>query len=615
MGKVAAPASPQTLAVKIPQFLGADLTNSAGYMSVYRSPDCPNMIRESAGKVRKWIGWHTVREYPGPVNGFHRYVCPRGDINLVHAGDKLYIDDQVIYRGMGENRSVSRQLAGKLVIADGKKLLVFYIKDGEKICRPAREEAYVPTITISRAPTGGGTTYEAVNLIGTRRKDSFLGTATDKVYRLSANEITSVEKVEKLTSSGGYEEIKNYTVDATAGKVTFTTRPGTSPVTGQDNVIITYHKEVKDYSDRIDGGHIMTLYGVNGAMDRVFISGGGEKKNRDYFCQMDDATYWGDLWYSVIGSDISSVMGYSVINDKLATHIDRSENDTNIILREGSLTSEGEPSFTLAGSYGGAGAVSQHAFATLETEPLFLTESGIMAVTVGDVIGERFSQLRSYYLNGLLLKQDLKEAVCCVYDRFYMLSAGGYLFALDGTQSVVEKNMPYSGRQYEGFYRTGVDARCMTVADGSLTFGTEDGKVRQFYTDYSLPSNFNDDGRPIKAHWSTPELSGDKFYYKKRFKLLSVMTGSAIATGLRAWAVYDGIRELLADYDSSARYLSFANVTFSKFSFRTDRTGRIFREKISIKPDDKKARFIFENDVADEPFALYDATIEFTQSR
>lgn len=615
MGKVAAPASPQTLTVKIPQFLGADLTNDPGYMSVYRSPDCPNMIRESAGKVRKWIGWHTVKQYPGPVNGFHRYSGPDGDIHLVHAGDKLYIDDEVIYEGMGQGRSVSRQLAGKLIIADGQRLLMFYKEGEETVCCPVDQKAYVPTITISRSPSGGGTTYEAVNLLGSGRKDSFLGNATDREYRLSANRITSVEKVERLLEGGDYEEITRYTTDLTAGKVIFDKAPGESVLTGHDNIIITYHKQVEGYADRINKGDIMTLYGVSGAMDRIFLSGGGENKNRDYYCQMDDATYWGDLWYSVIGSDISSIMGYSIINDKLATHIDRSENDTNIILRSGELTSEGKPSFTLAGSFGGGGAVSKYAFATLETEPLFLTDSGIMAVTVGDVIGERFSQLRSYYLNGLLLKQDLGQAVCAVYDRFYMLAAGGYLFALDGTQSVIEKNMPYSGRQYEGFYRTGVNARCIRNIDGVLTFGTEEGYVRRFYTDYSLPANFNDDGRRIKASWSTPEISGDRFYYKKRFKLLAVMIGSAIATGLRAWADYDGIKEMLMDYDGSARYLSFSNITFSKFSFRTDRTGRIIREKISVKPDDKKARFIFENSVADEPFALYDATIEFTQSR
>lgn len=614
MGKIGIPVSPRTVTVEIPQFLGADLTDSPGYMSSGRSPACPNMIRESRGKVRKWIGYSTKKQYPGRINGFHMYSGARGDIYLVHRGTSLYLGERVLRDDMNDERSVSRQLAGKLVIADGKTLRLFYEKEGEYICAAARDEAYVPTVTISRSPRGGGQTYEAVNLIGTKRMDSFLGTARDKVYLLSANQIDRVEKVEKLDRQGNTAEVTGYTADLVRGKVTFTAAPGESPVTGQDNVFITYSKTVEDYAQRINGCDIMTLYGVGGAMDRVFLAGEKAHPNRDYYCRLDDPSYWGDLSYSVIGSDISRIMGYSLIDDELATHIDRSENDTNIVMRQGQMMGDTRI-FSLSGNYQGEGAVSKYAFATLETEPLFLTRSGVMAVTVGDAYGERLTRMRSYYLNGLLLKQDLSGAVCAVYDRFYMLAAGDYLFALDGTQSSLEKNTPYSGRQYEGFYRENVGARCLGTLAGRLVFGTEDGKVCRFHTDYSLPENFCDDGEPIKASWQTPEISGDNFYYKKRFRLIAAMIGSAIATGVRILAAYDGVRELVADYDNSARFLSFRNVRFSKFSFRTDKTGRIVREKVSIKPDDRKARFIFENDVTEEPFALYDVTIEFTESR
>ena len=612
MGKVKVIASPQISQVSIPQFLGADLTNEPSYISPYRSPDCPNMIRESAGKVRKWTGWHTVKQYEGAVNGFHSYSDENGDRLLIHAGTKLYLGDKVVYEGMADNRSCSRQLAGKLIIADGKKLLMYHKDKEEYKCEAVENNAFVPTIVISRSPLGGGTTYQPVNLLGAKRKDSFLGTDTDTTYQLSATDIISVDKVEKLNSSGGYDIITDFTVDTVTGRVIFATAPGKSPVTGQDNVIITYSKAVEGYADKINSCDIMTLYGVNGAMDRIFLAGEG---NRDYYCQMEDATYWGDLWYCVIGQDNSNIMGYSIINDRLATHIDRSDNDTNIILRTGSLLEDGSASFKLAGSYQGSGAVSKYAFSTLETEPLFLTESGVMAVTPSDVLGERFAQLRSYYLNGLLLKQNLKEAVCAVYDRFYMLAVGGYLFALDGTQTAVEKNMPYSNRQYEGFYRTNVPARIIGNIDGVLTFGTQDGRVCQFYKDYGSINSYNDEGQPIPARWTTPQLYGRDFYNKKRFRLIAVMVGSAPATSLKISARYDGTVENIVGYDNSARYMAFSNIIFSKFTFKADKTSQIFREKISIKPENRKAQFIFENDVVNEPLALYETTIEFTESR
>jgi len=618
MGRVTGPKPLSTLAVKIDTFLGADLTSDPSYTSINRSPDCPNMIRESAGKVRKWIGWHTVKQYDGQINGFHTFSDESGDRQLVHAGTKLYCGDDVVYSGMADSRSMSRQLAGKLIIADGKKLLMYY-KDGDTYkCEPVENRAFVPTVVISRAPSGGGTAYQPVNLLGKQRKDSFLvkeDEKDEKTFQLSATEIDSVDRVEKLNSQGGYDEITAYTVNTATGQLTFTDAPGASVLTGQDNIIITYSKTVADYAARINGSPIMTLYGVNGAMDRVFVAGGDAFPNRDYYCRMDNPTYWGDLWYCVIGQDNSRIMGYSVINDRLATHIDRSDNDTNIILRTGSLLEDGTAAFKLAGSYQGSGAVSPYAFSTLETEPLFLTASGIMAVTPSDVLGERFAQLRSYYLNGLLLKQDLSQAVCATFDRFYMLAVGGYLFALDGTQASAEKNMPYSSRQYEGFYRTNVPARVLADMGGVLTFGTDDGRVCRFYTDYDSAACFNDDGRPVHAIWTTPEILGVNFYFKKRFRRVSVMLGAAVRTGIRIQAVYDGVKELLTDYTPDGRYFAWSQLQWSKFTWKTDTSSQIFTEKISLKPDNRKAQFVFENDILNEPASLYAATIEFTEQR
>ena len=617
MGKIAIPSAPKVMSISMPQFLGADLTDEPSYISYYRSPNCPNMIRESAGKVRKWIGWHTTHTYGEAINGFHIFSDETGDTLLIHAGTKLYIGDTAIYSGLANARSSSKQLNKKLVIADGNKLLCYYKKNGSFVCEPLEDSAYTPTVVISRRPTGGGTTYEAVNLLGNTRIDSFLGTANDTVYQLSATGISSVTKVEKLNSSAVWETVatSGYSVNTSTGKVTFTSAPGASPITGQDNIRITFKKNVSGYADRVNKCNIMTLYGVSGAMDRIFAAGSSEYPNRDYYCQMDDPTYWGDIWYSIIGQDNSTIMGYSIIGNVLATHIDRSDNDTNIVMRTGSILDDGTASFKMSGAYQGTGAISKYAFANLETEPLFLTRHGVMAVTPSDVIGERYRQLRSYYLNGLLLQQDLSEAVACTYDRFYMLAVGGYLFALDGMQASVERNEPYSKRQYEGFYRTNVDARCIININDTLIFGTADGKIKEFYKDYDDPTCFNDDGEVITAIWATPELYGKDFYYKKRFKLISALLGAAIVTSVQISRLYDGEEEIVLEYGAETRYFTFSKLQFSKMTFKTDRTAYIVREKTSIKPENRKVQFIFENGILNEPFALYEAAVEYTEAR
>ena len=162
MGKVKAVKSAQHHTVQINQFLGADLTNHPSSISPYRSPHCPNIIRQSAGKVRKWIGWHTVSQYSGRINGFHIFGDTSGDKLLIHAGDKLYCDGTLVYDGLADRRSTSRQLNGKLIIADGKKLLMYH-KDGDSYkCAPVEDSAYVPTVSVSRSPLGEGIDFQPV---------------------------------------------------------------------------------------------------------------------------------------------------------------------------------------------------------------------------------------------------------------------------------------------------------------------------------------------------------------------------------------------------------------------------------------------------------------------
>lgn len=614
MGRFSVPKPPRMSQIEINTFLGADLTNEAGYISPLRSPDCPNIIRESSGKVRKWIGYRTVKQYDGAINGCHIFYKDNENKILYHAGTKLYDGDTVLYQGMANNKSQSKQLNGKLYIFDGYKLLVYHKINDRYECVTAESIAYIPKIFISKSPKGGGEPFEPVNLIQSKRTESFLGNETDTVYQLATTQIDSVDKIVEITSNG--EKLltinTDYTVNLELGTITFTgvKKP---VVAGEDNIQITYSKTISGYADRINKCDICTLYGVNGARDRIFCSGNDNFGNRDYYSQLDNGLYFGDVWYTVCGADNSKIMGYTIINDRLATHLNRSDDDTNIILRNGTEI-KGEASFALAGSYQGTGAICKYSFGVLETEPLFLTDSGIFAVTPSDVLGERFAQNRSYYLNGLLLKQDLKNAYACIYDGFYMLACGQYIFALDGTQATREKNDPYSNRQYAGFYRTGVNATCIWVEGEDLCFGCADGKIKKFYNDYTQVRNFNDDGKPIFARWTTPYLLGNNFYAKKQFKKIHVLMAAYSRTGCNITALYDSIEEVVYSDDGTFCFSTlFKEVDFNFISFIGDTTPHVFSEKMNIKPDNKKAQFIIENTELNEAFGLYNMAIQFIE--
>lgn len=619
------PKSPSKSILSIDTFLGVDFTNSPANVDITRSPNCPNMIRDVPGKVRKSLGWETVNEYDGQINGC--FFFRNDDEYIIHAGTKIYHGDEVIYSDANNARSKAWQFGEKLYIIDGKKLLVFSketetVDDEEVVTysiEPAEASAKIPTVTISKNPSGGGTSYEDLNLIQPGFTEMFLGTADDVEYSLSFKPLDASPsvKVEVLDEDGTWiekTEDTDYTVDLETGVVTFTTAPGLSPVTGEDNVRITAYRTVEGYADKINKCTIGILYGANGGHDRLFLSGNPDFINYDWHSEAYDPTYFSDTSYARLGSDASAIVGYSRISSYLATHKDDYEKDQNIILRNGSII-EDLTVFRIANTLQGAGAIAKDSFGYLSNEPLFLTSQGIFAVTAQDVTGEKYAQNRSFYLNGKLLDEpNLDKAYACVYKDMYWLCVNNVCYILDGLQAVqTDKSMPYATRQYCGFYRTNVPANIMWVQDNALWFGTEDGRICRFHTDKESSIGYNDDGEAISACWETPDIDGNLFYKNKTVRYIACRLESAIATSVSIYAMDRGLWNFVMTDNSSGRYFTYKNLTYSKFSYSCDRTQKIAKTKLRIKKVDK-FRFKFENANVDEPFGLHDVALEFVEN-
>ena len=610
--KFSIPSSPSRSVLTISTFLGADFTNSPAAVSENQSPNCKNMIRDVPGKVRKCMGYKKIAEYDDQINGYH-YI--RGEqYGLVHAGTKMYYNGVVKYSDANNARSRSWQFDNKLYIVDGKKFLVW---DGAEV-KPASEYAKIPTVTIAKAPNGGGTSYEDLNLIQPGFTELFAGTESDTAYHMTFGGLDDTTvKAYILDSSGSWaEKTENtdFTVDRENGIINFTAAPGKSPVTGEDNVKITAYRTVSGYADRINKCCIGTQYGLKGAMDRLFLSGNPDYINQDWFSDQNDPTYFADTYYSSLGTSKSAIMGYSVINNYLATHKDEMETDQFIVLREGVLA-DNKPVFRSVNTLQGAGAIAKDTFAYLSSEPLFLTRSGVYAITSQDITGEKYGQNRSFYLNGKLLKEsDLEKSFAFVYKDMYWLCVNGVAYILDGLQPMqTDKSMPYSTRQYAGFYRTNLPANCMWEKDGNLYFGSTDGRVCEFYSDSDALVSYNDDGEKIEAIWETPDLDGKLFYKNKTFRYLAVRLKSAVATTLEMYVQKRGLWSFIKKDNYTARYLSFGSVVFSKFTFSSDQTQKIIPTKLRVKKVDK-ARFRFVNSELNEPFGLFDIALEYVEN-
>jgi len=378
--------------------------------------------------------------------------------------------------------------------------------------------------------------------------------------------------------------------------------------TQEDNVRITFAKTFTGYANKIAKCTFCTLYGMNGARNILFVSGNPDYPNYDYHSAVDDPSYFGDLSYSVIGQDSSEIVGYSIVNDYLVTHKTNAENDNNANLRSGSLVS-GEIVFASVGSYPTSGALAKYSFAVLENEPIFVTTNKkIAAVTPSDVLGERFSQERSYRLASDLENDAyLADSYACIHNNMYFLASGSTIYILDGLQFYVEKNRPYSNRQYEAYYFPNISARIMWEEDGELWFGTTLGMLKKFDHDSE-----NDDGAAISSYWVTPELNGNSFADKKTFIYIAARIAAYVRTSVKFSARVKGIWETVMDYNDEARYLDFADIDFAHFTFSTDTTAHTLGQKIKIKNVDK-VQFKFENSILNEPFALYEAEFLYTE--
>lgn len=600
---------PKVNVVSVENFKGLDLRNTPATVDKTRSPDAVNMLRDEIGQVRKRMGFQTVKTYSGQINGVYHF----GEDRIVHAGDKLYKGTTQIGT-MNNAKSKGWMLGGKLYLLDGAKLRRY---DGTSLVS-ADTVGYIPTVIISRNPTGGGTAYEDINLIAPGFINSFYtsGTGTTRNFQLTDGDLDATAVTAQVMTSDGVWEDKventDFTVNRTTGKVTFATGIAASPVMGEDNVKITAYKTRPGYADQINKCTISTLFGVAGAADRLFVSGNPDYPNRDWHSQMNDPTFFGDLAYSLLGQDDSAVMGYSVVADRLAAHKEDSEDGRNVVVRSG-VMQDGEPAFPIVSTLQGEGCVSQWGCAYLGREPLFVTKRGIFAITAEDITGEKYSQNRSSFLNPKLIEEDLSGSFAFVYHDFYWLFCpSGRVYLLDALQKSYSKNEPYSTFQYEGYLLSGISARVAWEEDGALYFGTSDGKLCKFYEDKNAPVSYQDDGAAVPAYWTTPYFSGKVSHNRKDFQYLSVSVLPGARTGLRVDGQIAGAWKLLFESYGSARYFDFSQLDFAKLSFLTDTSPRTVYRKINARYVDK-LMLRFESDAANEPLGIYGLTLEFME--
>ena len=558
---------------------------------------------------------------------------------IYHVGRHLYFrpangkTTTEIYSDANQHLSKSWQLNERIFILDGKRIYSYMVGDST-VEILTEGTGYIPLVTIAKSPvlpgdTGAsdGQSYEALNMLQPGFYEQFTvdtAHAESTAFQLSFRDLDDTPTKAWLLDSAGNWQLKtegtDYSVDRATGLVTFTTAPGVTPITGEDNVKILAYRTVKGYADRVAKCTFGTLFGVGGASDRLFLGGNPDHPNWDFYSQQFDPTYFPDTGYTALGTSASAIVGYAIINNYLATFKDEYDNSQVVFIREGDLVVDSEkntsePSFKIINTLQGNGVIAPYAIGYLQTEPIFLTRSGLYAITAQDITGEKYTQNRSFYLNGALTKEpNLENAVSTVFDDQYILAINNKLYILDGLQPTrTDRSEPYATRQYAGFYCTNVPAVSIWSDNQALWIGTSDGKVCRFATDIEDLESYNDNGKEIYCCWETPDLDGNLFYKNKTFRYFAIRMMQALRTSVKMYTKKLGTWNFVKEDVASGVTFDFAHIDFEMFSFSLDTSEKVAHTKIRVKKVDK-ARFRVENGKLNEPFGLFDFALEYIES-
>ena len=170
-------------------FRGVDFRGEE--INLVRSPDSVNMWKDykETDSIRTRPDFKVLQSFNEPVYGIFFY----NNYTLVHSGTKLYKVASgaatAIYTKMNSALSDSFIYNDILYIKDGKNYLQY---DGATVTEVV---GFIPTTSIARKPSGGGTIYQDVNYLTGYRYNTFLADGESKEFLLDAKNIDNVVPV------------------------------------------------------------------------------------------------------------------------------------------------------------------------------------------------------------------------------------------------------------------------------------------------------------------------------------------------------------------------------------------------------------------------------------
>ena len=446
-------------------FRGVDFSNTE--VALYRSPDAINMwkdYKKMGTSIETRPDIVLFKELKNTVYGLFFYTINQVDHMIIHCGVSLYDYNMktkelkiIKEKGMNIRKSQSFIYRNILYIKDGLNYLQY---DGET-CKEVI--GYIPITTIGKAPSGGGTTNQEVNLLTGVRENSFCADGESTEYVLDASELDAGYQEKVFIND--VEKIEGFTVDKVSGKVKFTTAPEKPLTDGQDNVVIRFSKTIPGNRDKINKCTILEVFD-----NRVFFSGNQDYPNTVFHTMLDEPKYCSDLDYYNEGADISPVRGMVAGNNALWVIKEPSQANTAIFYHNPTIDSEAGKVYPSEHSSISTGCIG--AAINFNDDIVYFSNRGMEGIS-GDITTEQVISHRSSLVDSKLLQEEnYKDMILVEYEGYLLVIIKDKIYLADSRAMFTNENH----NEYEWFYwNIDIEPTCAVVYNGELWLGSKQG--------------------------------------------------------------------------------------------------------------------------------------------
>ena len=413
-------------------------------------------------------------------------------------------------------------------------------------------------------------TLENVNRLCKERRVWISPDGTGTVFHLPENDLASIDYVLFFGDGENLTPGTDYTVDLTAGTVTFTQAPP-QMVNAYE---IGYTVNADDQRTDVENMRYAELFA--GTQDtRIFLYGDGT--NKTIYSGIDyngnpRADYFPDLYEALVGDENTPITGMIRHYSSLACY----KKDSAWSISASSLTlAEGlnVPAFYVTPVNKAIGNAAPGQVRLVMNSPFTL---------FGNDLYEWKNS--SYYTSNLTrderqakrisdrvwatLKGYHTESCYCYDDN----DAQEYYICYDGDALVYN----YAADAWSHY--TDFPVSCMANIGEDLYIGTPDGKLKRFSSDY-----MNDDGDVIPAYWESGSMSFNQDYMRKYSAMAWVGVKPESNTELIITAKTDKKTCDQKTISTQAYQFDFNEFAFDTLQFDELYDPQMYREKIKAK--------------------------------